>query len=99
MIAIIDESGVLQPKFSLGQLVITRNAADTIAPKDVAQGIFRHGQGDWGDLDEEDKQENERALKYGSRLFSAYHDSNGTKFWIITEYDRSLTTVLLPEDY
>jgi hypothetical protein len=61
--------------------------------------MARHVSGDWGELDDEDKQSNEEALKDGSRLLSAYLDRNNVKFWIITEADRSATTVLLPEDY
>jgi hypothetical protein len=65
----------------------------------MMQALRRHARGDWGDLDDEDLQANERALKDGTRLLSAYHSSAGTKFWIITEWDRSATTVLLPEEY
>jgi len=83
----------------MGQVVITRHALDTLTHADVITGLGRHARGDWGDLDEHDLQENERALKEGSRLFSAYGARDGTKFWIITEWDRSVTTVLLPEDY
>ncbi|MBX7257328.1 MAG: hypothetical protein K1Y02_13275 [Candidatus Hydrogenedentes bacterium] len=86
-------------KFSLGQTVITRNALDSLHPEDVHTSMARHHTGDWGDLCEEDRQSNERALAHEGRLFSAYHDRNGTKFYIITECDRSVTTVLLPEDY
>ena len=86
-------------KFSMGQIVITPNGLDKLEEEDVRRGLGRHGRGDWGDLDEHDLQENELALKEGSRLFSAYHARDGTKFWIITESDRSVTTVLLPEDY
>jgi hypothetical protein len=55
--------------------------------------------GDWGDLDEEDRRENERSLEDGCRLLSAYHLRDGTKIWIITEADRSATTLLLPSEY
>ena len=55
--------------------------------------------GDWGELDEEDKTANDEALKTGERLLSAYKSATGTKFWIITEADRSVTTILMPEDY
>ena len=87
------------PKFPLGQVVITQNALESLHPVDVAASIARHLVGDWGDLDDEDRQANEDSLKHEGRLFSAYQDSKGTKFWIITEWDRSATTVLLPEDY
>ncbi len=60
---------------------------------------IRHAAGDWGDVDEHDRRENEQSLDHGFRLFSVYHAADGTKFWIITEADRSATTVLLPEDY
>ncbi|MDZ4817480.1 MAG: hypothetical protein SGJ20_00750 [Planctomycetota bacterium] len=86
-------------KFDLGQTVSTRNALDTLHPEDVLIAMSRHQSGDWGDLCEEDRQANERALTHGGRLFSVYHDRNGTKFYIITECDESYTTVLLPEDY
>jgi hypothetical protein len=67
-----------------------------------AQGITaftRHVRGDWGDVDDEDWEANERALMEGTRLLSVYRSAEGVKFWVITEWDRSLTTVLLPEEY
>ena len=89
----------LGPKFSLGQVVITANAARTLRQEDVVIAIRRHARGDWGELDDHDRQQNQAALKEGTRLLSAYNDRNGVKFWIISEWDRSVTTVLLPEDY
>ncbi|MHB8860959.1 MAG: SH3 domain-containing protein [Pirellulaceae bacterium] len=82
----------------MGQIVITRSALDTLPSQDVHAALRRHAAGDWGDLDEHDWQANELALADGSRLFSAYY-AQDKKFWIITEADRSATTVLLPEDY
>lgn len=85
-------------KFPLGQVVIAANAAqhlDTIA---VHEALRRHAIGDWGDLLLEDACENELALKEGHRLFSAY-GTGESRFWIITEHDRSVTTILLPQDY
>ena len=61
--------------------------------------LSRHRRGDWGDLDEEDKQRNDEALQDGSRIFSAYQVAETVKFWVITEADRSATTILLPEEY
>jgi hypothetical protein len=90
---------IMQAKFPLGQAVITPNALNALHPEDVPIALGRHVAGDWGDLDDEDKQTNEEGLKHGLRLLSAYTDRNGIKFWIITEHDRSVTTVLLPEDY
>lgn len=85
--------------FPLGRVLITRTAADTLPAEDVAAAISRHAAGDWGDVCEDDGQENERSLNSGLRLFSVYHTQDGVQFWIITEADRSATTVLLPEDY
>jgi hypothetical protein len=86
-------------RFPLGRLVATPNALSQLAIQDVLAGIIRHQAGDWGDLGQDDRTENDLSLKKGSRLFSIYHARNGVKFWIITEGDRSRTTVLLPEDY
>lgn len=77
----------------------TREAADRIPSLIMLLALSRHFNGDWGDLCGSDKIANDRALQYGDRLLSAYHAPDGTKFWIITEADRSCTTVLLPDDY
>jgi len=86
-------------RFALGRTVITRGALDALSGEDVHACIARHASGDWGDVCPEDKQANDDALRVGSRLLSAYHTEGGRKFWIITEADRSATTVLLPEEY
>lgn len=89
-----------QGKFSLGKVCLARIAAETLPPREVFQALARHAQGDWGDLCRRDRERNDHALATGEeRLFSTYHTEDGTKFWIITEWDRSLTTVLLPEEY
>jgi hypothetical protein len=88
-----------EPKFALGRTVITRSAQAALNPHDVANAVQRHSQGDWGDCGGDDWKENELSLEQGARLFSAYRDRNGNAFWIITEADRSATTVLLPNDY
>lgn len=96
------ESGAANPpseKFPLGQVVSTPGALEFVSGDDMKIALSRHHAGDWGDLDEHDRQENERALLIGSRLFSAYKTKSGVKFWIITEHDRSVTTVLLPSEY
>ena len=87
-------------KFELGKIVITADANKVLDNVSVAK-IFleRYLKGDWGNLCEDDKQLNEDALKNGDRIFASYTDTNGTKFWIITDADRSYTTILLPEDY
>jgi len=66
---------------------------------DVMLALQRHQSGDWGDVDDHDRQMNEAALRDGDRLFSIYNSVRGQKFYIITEWNRSVTTVLLPEDY
>ena len=90
-----------QMLFSLGQVVATPAALAAIedAGQNPMQFLLRHVTGDWGDLPEEDKQENEFSLEHGFRIFSAYHTTNGVKFYVITEYDRSVTTFLLPHEY
>lgn len=86
-------------KFRLGRIVSTPNALVRLTQEEILRGIQRHQAGDWGDLCAGDRQANDQALVDGTRLLSAYTAVNGTKFWLITEADRSVTTVLLPEDY
>ena len=86
-------------KFTLGSVYATAQADRTLVHEDVTIAIRRHIKGDWGEVCPEDRDSNELALVAGARLFSVYRDRNGTKFWIITEADRSATTVLLPDDY
>jgi hypothetical protein len=85
--------------FPSGQQVATPNAMETIPMCDILTALTRHFRCDWGDACDEDWESNNVALDEGTRLFSVYHSSTGVKFWIITEADRSATTVLLPEDY
>ena len=88
-----------EAKFPLGRIILTANAANVLAHNDLEVGLLRHVAGDWGDLEDPDRQENEKALANGFRLFSSYRAMTGIKFWIITEADRSVTTFLLPEEY
>ena len=88
-----------QVKFALGRLVATPAALEALTSEDINAALARHHRGDWGDVGKHDHAENELSLKEGMRLFSVYHGGNGTKFYIITEHDRSITTVLLPSDY
>ena len=90
-----------QPKFALGHIVATPGALAALekAQQSPQEFLDRHAVCDWGDIVEEDKQENEWSLENGFRLFSAYHTSDGTKIYVITEHDRSATTILLPADY
>ena len=87
------------PAFALGRLVATPAVLDAVPRKELFQALGRHLVCDWGDITEADKRNNESALQYGKRLLSAYQSEGGTRFWIITEADRSATTFLLPEDY
>jgi hypothetical protein len=89
----------MSAKFSPGQIVATPGALQELTQQDITQAMRRHLTGDWGELDEHDKRENELSLQKGFRLLSAYTSSGGTRFWIITEADRSVTTVLLPSEY
>ena len=86
-------------KFAPGKIRITRGALAELTPDEVCFGLFRHLSGDWGHVDDADRKENDAALENGSRLLSAYYDRNDTQFWIITEHDRSATTILLPSEY
>lgn len=90
---------ISQIKFPLGQIVITPNALEKLASDEILNALDRHVQGDWGDLDKDDKLENDIALEKGFRILSAYTGNDGIKFWIMTESSRAVTTVLLPEDY
>jgi len=90
-----------QPAFELGQIVATPGALAALKKAGQQPGEFltRHINRDWGDLDEEDRKENQYSLEHGFRLLSAYKTNAGDRLWIITEADRSVTTLLLPEEY
>ena len=89
------------PLFPPGRLVATPGALALLAQvnRSSVEFVSRHLRGDWGDLCQEDKTENEVSLKYGFRLMSSYPVTDNAKIWIITEADRSVTTLLLPEEY
>jgi len=88
-------------KFLLGQLVATPGALKALeeAGQNPVQFLSRHQHGDWGNLDEEDEKENEFSVLNDLRILSAYTLTTGVKIWLITEADRSATTILLPEEY
>lgn len=90
-----------KPRFSLGRCLAKPAAVEAMdaAGQLPADFINRHVHGDWGDLDGKDREANEDALAHGGRVFSVYHTRKGVKLWIITEADRSATTILLPEEY
>ena len=88
-------------RFALGQTVITPGAEEAleIAGQTATEFLRRHISGDWGELSDEDVKENELSLKEGFRLLSRYETAKGERLWIITEADRSATTILLPVEY
>jgi hypothetical protein len=91
---------IVGPKFTLGRLVATATVLETEASADIATAVERHAKGDWGDLDDDDKAANNSALEDGYRLMSAYtFPTTGNVVWVITEHDRSVTTVLYPSEY
>ena len=89
------------PLFPAGQIVATPGALALLeqANKSPLEFLSRHLRGDWGDLCQDDKAENELSLKYGFRLMSSYQVMDTEKLWIITEAGRSVTTLLLPAEY
>ena len=90
-----------EPLFPLGCIVATPGALDALARANQSPQEFlnRHVTGDWGELGDEDKAENNYSLKHGFRILSSYKTTAGEKLWLITESDRSLTTLLQPEEY
>jgi hypothetical protein len=88
--------------FPLGQIVATPGALAALgkAGQTPLDFLSRHVCGDWGELSEDDRKENQLSLKRGFRLLSSYRTSaDDTRVWVITEADRSVTTILLPEEY
>ena len=90
-----------KPLFPLGQVVATPGALDALvdAGQTPLEFLVRHVSGDWGELCAEDRLQNDMAVREGYRILSAYKTSKGTKIWVITEWDRSVTTLLLPAEY
>jgi hypothetical protein len=91
----------IRPLFALGKTVATPGALVVMQGVGISplSLLSRHQCGDWGDLDDEDKAENETSLKENFRIFSSYNLAEKIKLWVITESDRSSTTILLPEEY
>ena len=90
---------ILKPLFPLGNVYLTAGvAALELEPDKIVRLLHRHQCGDWGDLDDEDKLANDRDLKCGERLLSRY-DTEAGPLYVITERDRSTTTVLLRNEY
>jgi hypothetical protein len=95
------EMNRLLPRFPLGRIVATPGALRALeqANQKPFEFLERHQAGDWGELCEEDKRENEFSVRNGFRILSSYRTRNGTKIWVITEADRSVTTLLRPHEY
>ena len=81
------------PLFSLGYLSITDSAFCELFPAEIESAVKRHCRGDWGMQNGEDWQAHDRALQLHGQILSTYQSSTGTKFWIVTERDRSFTSV------
>lgn len=97
----MSDRGTKKPRFALGQVVATPGALDALkeAKQQPAEFLGRHVSGDWGEVPPEDAAENELSVKQGFRILSAYTLKTGVKIWVITEADRSATTLLLPSEY
>ncbi len=97
---------MLDQLFPLGRTVMTTNLRNRLQEsnpegweEELQRFITRHASGDWGEVDEADKRENQISLERGFRILSAYNTTRGIRVWVITEADRNCTTALLPEDY
>lgn len=90
-----------EQKFDLGKTVATPGAIAAMekAKENPGKFLSRHASGDWGEMCDEDKKLNDESVTGGDRLMSAYLLADGTKVWVITEWDRSVTTILLPDEY
>ena len=88
-------------RFKLGKTLMTRGAQGALedAGQSPHEFLNRHERGDWGEVSEDDQQENELSVKEGFRILSAYCTGKGKRIWVITEADRSVTTILLPDEY
>ncbi len=84
--------------FTLGRLVTTDGIERAVTQDEVRRALLRHLDGDWGNVEEYDSKQNDDAVAYGGRICSAYSSQNGTDFLVITEHDRSQTTVLLTDE-
>ena len=92
---------VQNSRFPPGQIVMTAGVDELVKQGRLNPSVYlhRHLNGDWGDLDADDKRLNDAALEQGDRVLSSYQVTPDLKVWIITEWDRSVTTVLLPHEY
>jgi hypothetical protein len=87
------------PRFDLGHTIITAEALDVLSDTDVQFALLRHRSGDWGELEESDAARNDVAASTEGRIVSVYESKTHQRFYVITEADRSVTTILLPHEY
>lgn len=87
------------PMIQVRQVAVTRGAEAALTPDDLINGLIRHFQGDWGAIDESERARNEQSLLTGARLFSRFVSEYGVTYWLVTEPDRCLTTILLPDEH
>ena len=85
--------------FNLGQVVATAAVSETESPEDLQEALRRHQSGDWGEVSEDDKRCNDDSVDGRGRLLSAYTLPSGNKVWCLTEWDRSITTILYPSEW
>lgn len=85
--------------FSPGKIVATPGVLEAVSQPELLQALARHLCGDWGEVCAADAEQNNRALEQGWSLLSVYPSSEDRVFWVITEADRSATTILLPREY
>lgn len=88
-------------RFPLGRILATPGALAALeaAGHTPLEFLHRHVRGDWGEVDDHDRRANDLAVQHGLRVLSAYRTRRGTRLWVITEADRQVTTLLLPEEY
>jgi hypothetical protein len=94
-----ERGGGAPESVEVGKVYVTRGVAESVDSDRIAGLLSRHAVGDWGDVCEEDWETNQEALYSGQRLLSVYKPEGKPEVWVITEADRSVTTVLLPEEY
>ncbi len=101
MVAVNDGKNTMAQRFSLGRLLSTPGALAALegAGQNPLEFVHRHVSGDWGSVCPEDAAENELSVAQGYRILSVYVLTTGTKIWVLTEADRSATTILLPDEY
>ena len=97
----VTQSPIKQPLFALGRLVATPGALELLTRSEQTplEFLARHSKGDWGECCSEDAKENDFSVKAGFRILSVYNTHAGERLWVITEADRSVTTLLLPSEY